>query len=209
MAKPRSTTSTRARRGPKPQNQRSDVRDAALALFAERGYRSTGVRDIADALGIGPTSVYSHISSKAELLREIVLSTLDAVLEIQADVIASSTDVVDQVRRIAESQVRYFTQYPQEAIVTTRDFQWADDQDLTEILERRQRYRRRLEDILRRGTAEGRLVAENPKIASFAIIEMCEAVPRWFRASEELSATQIAYLYGEYAIRIAGGANRH
>ncbi|WP_217576454.1 TetR/AcrR family transcriptional regulator [Streptomyces sp. GbtcB7] len=185
-------------------NQRSDVRDAALALFAERGYRTTGVRDISDALGIGTTSVYSHISSKAELLREIVLGTLDAALSIQADAIASTTDVVDQLRRVAESQVRYFTQCPQEAIVTTRDFMWAESDDLKEILTRRQTYLHRVEELLGRGHDEGRFVVENSKIAAFAIIEMCEAVPKWFRADNELSATQIAYLYGEYAVRIAG-----
>jgi AcrR family transcriptional regulator len=204
MPKPRANTSDRPRRGPRPANQRSDVRDAALTLFAEHGYRSTGVRDIANALGIGTTSVYSHISSKAELLHEIVLSTLDAALDIQADAIASSSDVVEQLRRVAESQVRYFTRLPREAIVTTREFRWAEGPDLAEILAKRQTYRHRIERLLERGQREGRFAAGNTKIAAFAIIEMYEAVPKWFRAGDELSDTEIAYLYGEYAARVAG-----
>ena len=79
------------RRGrPRVINDRSDVRAAAVVLFAELGYRATGVRDIADALGIGPTSIYSHIKTKAELLHEIVIDFLDTLLTGQQDAIAST-----------------------------------------------------------------------------------------------------------------------
>jgi AcrR family transcriptional regulator len=207
MAKPRSdVTPARRRRAAGTPNQLSDVRDAALTLFAERGYRSTGVRDIADSLGIGATSVYSHIRSKSELLRDIVIGTMDAVLANQADAISTTEDVVDQLRRAAESQVRYFTRYPREAIVSTRDFTWADPADLPEILAKRATYRGRIEELLERGTAQGRFQPKNAKIAAFAIIEMCEAVPVWFRPDGEQSEAAVAYLYGEYAVRLAGAA---
>jgi AcrR family transcriptional regulator len=197
----------RTRRTARPPNQLSDVREAALALFAERGYRSTGVRDIADALGIGPTSVYSHVRSKAELLRDIVLTTLDSVLAAQSDAIASTSDVVEQLRRTAESQVRYFTRFPRESIVTTRDFAWADEADLAGILQRRNDYRHRIEEMLERGERDGKFLVESSKMGAFAIIEMCEAVPTWFRADGELSEERVAYLYGEYAVRIAGAGS--
>jgi len=36
---------------------------------------------------------------------------------------------------------------------------------------------------------------------------MAEAVPTWFRPGREMSVNQLAYLYGEYALRIAGAYN--
>jgi AcrR family transcriptional regulator len=198
---------TRARKSRGP-NQRSDVREAAVALFAERGYRSTGIRDIADALGIGTTSVYSHIRSKAELLSEIVLETMDAMLAGQADAVASSADPVEQLRRVAESQVRHFTRYPREAVISTRDFVWLEGDDAAKVSEQRRRYRHGIEDLLRRGDEQGTFVVESSKIAAFAIIEMCEAVPTWFRPDGELSESRVAYLYGEYAVSIARAGRR-
>jgi TetR/AcrR family transcriptional regulator, cholesterol catabolism regulator len=197
-----------ARRGrPRAVNERSDVRAAATALFADQGYRSTGVRDIADALGIGPTSVYSHIKSKAELLNEIVIDTLDAILEVQREAITSSTDVVDRLRRAAESQVRFFVEHPNESLVAIREFRWAEGEAMTAIQARRLRYRKAFEDLLIEGDRQGRLSVENAKIAAFSIIEMAEAVPTWFRPGREMSVNQLAYLYGEYALRIAGAYN--
>jgi AcrR family transcriptional regulator len=194
-----------ARRGrPRVVNERSDVREAAVALFAEQGYRATGVRDIADALGIGATSIYSHVKSKSELLHEILIDTLDAILAVQQDAIASSPDIVEQLRRAAESQVRFLVEHPQEAVIAIRDFRWAEGDALSAVYDRRRRYRKVFEDLLVEGVKQGRMSISNAKITAFAIIEMAEGVPRWFRPGGDVSINQMAYLYGEYALRIAG-----
>lgn len=197
-----------ARQSTRPRNSRSDVRETALTLFAERGYRATGIRDIADGLGIGTTSVYSHISSKAELLSEVVLSTIEATLAGAADAVASSDDPDEQLRRVVESFVRYFTRHPREAIVTTRDFVWLDGDDRARALALRHEFRERLEAVLRRGHEHGTFALKHPKVAAFAIIEMCEAIPTWFDPAGELSESRVAYLYAEFAAGIAR-ASRH
>jgi AcrR family transcriptional regulator len=200
--------STSARRGrPRVINERSDVRAAAVALFAEQGYRATGVRDIADALGIGATSIYSHIKSKSELLNEILIDTLDAILTVQRDAISSSTDVVEQLRRAAESHARFLAEHPQEADITIRDFRWAEGDAVNAIDARRRRYRKVFEDLIIEGANQGRMSVPNAKITAFAIIEMAEGIPRWFRTGREVSINQLAYMYGEYALRIAGAYN--
>jgi AcrR family transcriptional regulator len=205
MANSPSRPSTRARRGrPRVVNERSDVRAAAAALFAEQGYRATGVRDIAHALGIGATSIYSHIKSKSELLHEILIDTFDAILAVQHDAVASSPDVVEQLRRAAETQVRFLVEHPQEAVITIRDFRWAEGDALSAIYERRRRYRKVFEDLLTEGASQGRMSVSNAKITAFSIIEMAEGVPRWFRPGGEVSINQLAYLHGEFALRVAG-----
>ena len=53
-----------------------DIRDVALTLFAERGYLGTSMRDIASELGLRAPSLYNHLDSKQELLRDIMLRTM-------------------------------------------------------------------------------------------------------------------------------------
>lgn len=54
------------------ENDRGDKRprlvDAACAVFAEKGYASTRVADIAKRAGVGKGTVYEYFSSKEELL---------------------------------------------------------------------------------------------------------------------------------------------
>jgi len=48
------------------------ILDAAEALFAARGFAGTSVRDIANAVGLNPASLYNHFANK-EALYEAVL----------------------------------------------------------------------------------------------------------------------------------------
>jgi hypothetical protein len=122
----------------------------------------------------------------------------------RADAIASSPDIVEQLRRAAESQVRFLVEHPQQAVIAIRDFRWAESDALSAVYDRRRRYRKVFEDLLVEGVKQGRMSISNAKITAFAIIEMAEGVPRWFRPSGDVSINQLAYLYGEYALRVAG-----
>ena len=52
-------------------NTRDDVVRAAGRLFADRGYHGTSMRDLGRELGLHGSSLYSHISSKEDLLVDL------------------------------------------------------------------------------------------------------------------------------------------
>lgn len=63
---------------------RDQIIEAAIALFAARGYERTSLREIADRLGFTKAALYYHFSSKDALARAILepmLSDVDAVLD--------------------------------------------------------------------------------------------------------------------------------
>ncbi len=51
---------------------RERITDAAIGLFAQRGYEAVSVQDIADAVGIKKSSIYNHFKSKDEILQTIL-----------------------------------------------------------------------------------------------------------------------------------------
>jgi len=59
-----------ARRG-RP-SRRAPIFAAALRLFRERGFHATSINDIGDAAGVAGTAIYSHFSTKQELLAEAI-----------------------------------------------------------------------------------------------------------------------------------------
>jgi AcrR family transcriptional regulator len=68
-----SETSQPAPRGDRPQQSttRGEIVDAAVALFADKGFRATSLADIADSVGIRKASLYYHFPNKAMLLDEV------------------------------------------------------------------------------------------------------------------------------------------
>lgn len=64
-------------RGTRPANRRALILEAATALFAERGYEHVSVRDIADAVEVGPSALYRHFPGKEQILADVLSSVLD------------------------------------------------------------------------------------------------------------------------------------
>jgi AcrR family transcriptional regulator len=65
---------TRAARGPyrKGQERRREIVAAAAELFAESGYASTSMRELAQRVGLTPAGLLHHFASKDELLTEVL-----------------------------------------------------------------------------------------------------------------------------------------
>ena len=57
-------------------NTRDEILKVALDLFSVNGYEATSISQIADAVGIRKASLYSHFSSKQEILDNVVESVL-------------------------------------------------------------------------------------------------------------------------------------
>ena len=55
---------------------REEILDAAAELFTRRGYAATSTRMIAEAVGIRQASLYYHVTSKEELLEELLAETV-------------------------------------------------------------------------------------------------------------------------------------
>jgi len=92
-------------------------------LFAEKGFRATTVREIADAAGILSGSLYHHFASKESIGDEILRGFLDEVL---ADYRAAVTDADgprDAIERIVRSSTGTLARH--RAALTMLQNDWA------------------------------------------------------------------------------------
>lgn len=61
----------------RPQSRREEILHAAAALFAEKGYQRTAVREIAARAGIAPGTIYLYFDSKGDLLIELMTRLIE------------------------------------------------------------------------------------------------------------------------------------
>jgi TetR/AcrR family transcriptional regulator, regulator of cefoperazone and chloramphenicol sensitivity len=89
---------------------RARIRDVALALFAERGYSGTSIRDVARAAGVSPGLVQHHFGSK-EGLREAcdaqVLETLRVTAARKMERTEFDADFVASLYEASQPTMRY------------------------------------------------------------------------------------------------------
>jgi AcrR family transcriptional regulator len=136
-------------RGTRPRNRREQIRNAAARLFYERGYEQVSVADVAEAVNIGPSAVYRHFSSKADLLFEAIDQIIDAFARMVADLPARDLD------GIARTAARTALAYRPLGVLWQREARYLPAEQQAEL-------RRHLRDAV--GTLAGTLREIRPEL---------------------------------------------
>src|ERR1700689_1565375 len=184
------------------------ISDAALRLFSERGYQATTMEDLGAVLGIRGPSLYKHVRSKQDLLVEIMLNTMNSLVNNQIAALDAGGTVATRLRRTVEAHVRYHAAHRDEAFVGNREILSLDTDYREQILKLRDDYEHRLRALIEEGCAIGDFSVPSVKLVSFAILEMGMGVAAWFNPEGELSVDQVAYTYAEMALRIVINTSR-
>jgi AcrR family transcriptional regulator len=196
-----SARSAPARSGPA---SRGTVLDAACQLFADRGYRGTSMKDIAETVGVRAPSLYNHVTSKQEILFAIMDKAMDRALTALEEALAGVEDVSEQLCRATESLVLDFLRFPAEVTVCNTEVRSLEAANRLAIVAKRDQYAARVRRIIEEGCRSGRFSTRTPQIAAFAVLEMGNGAKSWFRPSGRYPDTFVASEYGEFALRVVG-----
>ncbi|WBB52473.1 TetR/AcrR family transcriptional regulator [Verrucosispora sp. WMMD573] len=182
----------------------AQIFEAALRLFAERGYRATTMADIGDAVGIRGPSLYKHVGSKQEILAGIMTATMNRLLANHHAAVADCADVTERLRRATESHVRFHVRHRLEAFVGTREISSLDERNRQGVVDQRARYERAFRDLIEEGRGSGHFRVSSAKLASYSILDLGMGTSVWYREGGGLTEDQVVYQYGEFALRLVG-----
>ena len=82
--------------------QRQEIREAARRVFASRGVRGTGLAHVADAAGMGRSSLYHYYPDKEALLRALIDETLAEERALFRTCLRSEGSVLERVQRLLD-----------------------------------------------------------------------------------------------------------
>ena len=91
--------------------RRADMISIAAELFAQKGYRATTVREIADAAGILSGSLYHHFDSKESIGDEILSGFINEVLANYRAALESAPDPKAALEQIVRSTSRTLSRH--------------------------------------------------------------------------------------------------
>ena len=115
--------------GPGRSDRRSDVVQIAGELFAQKGFRATTVREIADAAGILSGSLYHHFDSKESIGDEILSSFINDVLADYRAAASSDESPREVVEQIVRSTSRTLSRHRAALAMLQNDWNYFSTQD--------------------------------------------------------------------------------
>lgn len=103
-----------------PLSSRDKILDAAEALFARRGYTGVGLRELADATGLGKSSLFHHFASKAELYCVVVSRALERIEARVTPVFDSNAPPWERAEKLVVALVDQLAEQPTTARLLLR-----------------------------------------------------------------------------------------
>ena len=82
-----------------------------MALFAERGYAATRIRDICDRAGVAKGLFYWYFPTKLDLFTEVVRSMRQRLRRAQADAMDPTADAVERIRQGVVASVIFMAEH--------------------------------------------------------------------------------------------------
>jgi AcrR family transcriptional regulator len=204
MATPRpARRSGRADGKPAPtRRRRQEILDAAALIFHEKGYESTSIQDIADAVGILKGSLYYYIDTKEDLLYDIlceVHQTGDAAL---ARVEATDGSALVKIRAFVHWMLLINTGNLAKVAVFFHDYRSLSPERQRAIIGERDRTDELLRRLIRDGQEEGTICPDvDPKIAGIGVLGLLNWIYHWYRPGRGgLEATELAKAYADFVV---------
>lgn len=158
--------------------RRDEIVAKARQLFAERGYVGTSMRDIADATGLLPGSLYTHFRSKAELIEEIVVVFYRDLDAAQQQACSHEATGADRFRLMLRATYGVCEAHPEELTIQHYDWKALSALDETaEVREIREHTLGAWGTVIQDGIADGTLRSSmSPELVSRIVMGAIHAM---------------------------------
>jgi AcrR family transcriptional regulator len=177
--------------------RREELLALAARMFAERGLRTTTVRDIADAAGILSGSLYHHFDSKESMVDEILREFLDSLFGRYRAIVAEGMGPRQTLEAIVVASFEAIDrQHDAVAIYQNEAGHLVESERFDYIRERLAEFRTLWRTILRDGMADGSFRADLDVDLAYRFLRDTVWVGvRWYQPGGTLDVQTVAKQY--------------
>jgi TetR/AcrR family transcriptional regulator, cholesterol catabolism regulator len=176
-----------------PRESAARIYEVATRLFGDQGYPATSMRDISQAVGILPGSLYSHISGKEALLFEIIETGITKFLDAVAPIAESSEPADVRLRAAIRSHVGVVAENIEQTLVTFHQWKHLEDSNRQRVIAMRNSYEEMFTRIVNDGIGAGVFdSSHDPRFCVLATLGMLNWIPEWFSPSGSRSVGEVA-----------------
>jgi AcrR family transcriptional regulator len=195
-------TSIRSYRSPQ-----DSLKEVALHLFDDRGFKAVTVRDIMEMQGLTASAMYNHFRSKELLLASLITGSVGG-LEAYLRVAFSVSDPDNRPARLAAlayAHARYQCEYAPLARVSSNDFVHLPAKAKRELATRLLRIRAHQVGVTTEGIKRGEFDIDNPEIAVMEFQGMAAKMSEWYDIKGPFDPARMSRYHAKLVLRMVGG----
>ena len=171
---------------------RDEILAAAAQIFSQKGFHATSMQDIAQAVNLQKASLYHHISSKQEILVDVLDQALDLLIANMQRVMQQPLPPDELLRQAMCVYMTTILQQRDLAGVLLLEHRSLEPELHSRHIPRRDRFEGLWRDLINQGLQAGLFSCDDPAMAARALLGAMNWAITWYRPEGKLSAEQIA-----------------
>jgi AcrR family transcriptional regulator len=168
------------------------VLKTSAAIFAEKGYHSTSIRDIARATKMSLAGLYYYFSSKEELLFLIQDYCFGTVLEDCRRLLAGVDDPISRMKLLIENHLNYFVNNMNEMKVLSHEANAIGGDFFKKVNSKKRQYVDLVMNLLEQIAAEHKVEGVDLRVATFSLFGMMNWIYNWYNPRKDLDVAALS-----------------
>ncbi len=174
---------------------RDKILEAAAQEFSEKGFHAASMQDIARSVNLQKASLYHHVSSKQEILLDLLDQALDLLIDRIGAVVSQPSPPEEKLVQAMQVYLETLTDQRGLAAVLLFEHRSLNEDLKSKHLPRRDRFEGLWRGLLQEGVDTGAFVCEDSAQAARALLGVLNWTITWYRAEGPHTALEIANQY--------------
>ena len=168
------------------------VLKTSTAIFAEKGYHSTSIRDIARATEMSLSGLYYYFKSKDELLFLIQDYCFSTVIENCHKLLDGVEDPVHRLKLLIENHLHYFVHNMNEMKVLSHEANSIGGDLFKKVNSKKRQYVDLVMELLEEIARRHRLQGIDVRVATFSLFGMMNWIYNWYNPRKDVNVTGLS-----------------
>ncbi|MBT8265241.1 MAG: TetR/AcrR family transcriptional regulator [Bacteroidia bacterium] len=183
----------------KTETRKEEIVQTAAKLFKEKGYSAVTMRDLAKAMGIKAASLYNHINSKQDILKDIIISLAEEFTQGMQLIKSSEATSIEKLKKIVSLHIHITSRNPNGMASLNNDWMHLEEQK-HHYIQLRHRYEDDFRQIINEGIKSNEIKKSNSDVMLFSMLSTLRSLYLWIPKKEDLNTETLSQNLSEVLI---------
>ena len=176
---------------------REDILEAAAQVFREKGFHGASMNDIAEAVNLQKASLYHHVSSKQEILLELLDRALELLLERISPIANQNISSDKKLRLMICAYLQILVDNIDLASVLLFEHRSLERKQRARHIPNRDKFEALWKDVIAEGVRAKLFKCDNPALTARALLGQLNWTITWYRPGGALTIEEISNQYSD------------
>ena len=176
---------------------RDDILEAAAQVFRQKGFHGASMANIAEAVNLQKASLYHHVSSKQEILFELLDRALELLLERISPIASMDLPADERLCRMIREYLQILAENTDLSAVLLFEHRSLEGRQHARHVPNRDKFENLWRDVLRDGVRARQFVCDDIPLSARAILGILNWTITWYQPNGSLTVEQIADHYSK------------